>query len=55
MSQNNVKVKDLADMFGLKLPSISAVIHGKRSTKYIQQAIADAIKMPVSNVFPDAK
>lgn len=53
MSQNNVLVKDLANQFGIRNVNISKVIHGKRKTKYIREAIAKAIKKPVSEVFTD--
>lgn len=54
MSQNNVLVKDLANQIGIRNVNISKVIHGKRKTKYIREAIAKAIHKPVSEVFTDA-
>jgi len=50
--RRQVLLKDIAARLGIATPSVSQVIYGVRPTLRIQEAIADAIKIPVDDVFP---
>jgi len=50
---NGHKVSEIAKELGLKQPTVSAVIYGKRPTPRIRKAIALAIGKPVSEIWPD--
>ncbi len=52
LKRRGVKVKDIANQFGVSGPAVSQVIHGKDSSRRISEAIAKAIGMPVGQVFP---
>lgn len=51
--RRGVQVKTIAAELGIKAPSVSQVISGRRRTPRIQQAIAKAIGKPVEEVFPE--
>lgn len=51
--RNRVKVIDIAKQCNVKHPNVCRVIANKRPTKHIREAIASAIKMTVSDVWPD--
>ncbi|MDH4319920.1 MAG: helix-turn-helix domain-containing protein [Desulfobulbaceae bacterium] len=42
----------IAESIGVKPSSVNDVIAGRRKTKRIREAIAKAIKMPVSEIWP---
>lgn len=42
----NVSQTDIAEKFGVRDTSVWAVIHGRRTSARIQQAIADALGLP---------
>ena len=46
------RLSDIARELGIKLPSVSQVIHGRRPSRRVSQAIADALGMPLEEVFP---
>jgi plasmid maintenance system antidote protein VapI len=43
--------KELARRLGVSLPQISMVVNGKRTTRWIQQAIAEELGMNVEDLF----
>jgi transcriptional regulator with XRE-family HTH domain len=43
--------KELARRLGVSLPQISMVVNGKRTTRWIQQAIAEELGMDVEDLF----
>lgn len=42
----------LAERLGVSSPTISQIIHRKRHTQWLQEAIAEAIGQPWDQVFP---
>lgn len=46
---------DIADMLKVKPPTVHNVITGKRKNPRVRKAIALAVGLPVSQIFPDAK
>lgn len=51
--RNNSSTTNIAKKLGIKPQSVSQVISGRRKTKRVQQAIADAINMPASKIWPN--
>ena len=52
LAKNGYTLKDIADQLGVSLPSVSGIIHRKYPSRRISQAIADAIGLPLEEVFP---
>ena len=52
LKQRGIKVKSIATQLGVSGPAVSQVIHGKYSSSRVSQAIADAIGLPLEEVFP---
>lgn len=50
---NEIKVQDIAKECGVARPNVSRVIAGGRRTWHIREAIARAIKKPVSEIWPE--
>jgi transcriptional regulator with XRE-family HTH domain len=46
---------DIAEELGVAPQHISEVIRGERRSRRVEQAIADALEMPVDDVFPPAE
>jgi transcriptional regulator with XRE-family HTH domain len=44
--------RDIAEKLGLSEIQVSAVVRGERRSARVEQAVADAIGMPVEEVFP---
>jgi len=53
MKDKNIKVNDIARMFNVTHVAVSNVIHGKNKSARISEAIATAIDLPVSELWPD--
>lgn len=49
----NITLAEIAKQLGVHRPHISAVIYGNRPTRYVREAIAKAIDLPVEQVFTD--
>ena len=45
-------VTSISNGLGIARPSVSQVIHGHRPSRRVSQAIADAIGLPLEDVFP---
>jgi len=52
MVRRKITVVSIAKHLGIAHPSVSMVMSGRRSTRYVQEAIAAAIERPVEEVFP---
>lgn len=50
---NGITATSIAKTIGLPRPNVSETISGVRKTKRIRKAIANAIGMPVEEVFPE--
>lgn len=55
MVRRKITVVSIAKKLGIAQPSVSQVISRKKHTSYVRQAIADAIELPVEEVFPVTK
>lgn len=53
LMRRGIQVKSIALELGIAAPSVSQVITGTKRTRYVQQAIANAIGKPVEEVFPE--
>jgi transcriptional regulator with XRE-family HTH domain len=51
-SFSNIKLTELADALGLKLSTVSRVVHGSRLSISIGQAIAEHLGKPIDDIFP---
>jgi transcriptional regulator with XRE-family HTH domain len=49
--KRDVTQKELARRLGVSLPQISMVVNGKRTTRWIQQAIAEELEIDVEDLF----
>ena len=52
LAKKDIRLSDISRDLGIKLPSVSQVIHGRRPSRRVSQAIADAMGMPLEEVFP---
>ena len=52
LAKKDIRLSDISRDLGIKLPSVSQVIHGRRPSRRVSQAIADAIGLPLEEVFP---
>ncbi len=50
--ERRIQLQQIADRLGVKRPFVSNVARGQRRTRYVQEAIADALGMPVDAIFP---
>ena len=53
MAQKNIRVSDIAKMVGVSHVAVLHVINFRSKSERISQAVAAAIDLPVSEVFPD--
>jgi len=51
LARKGLTVSDIAASLGIARTSVSQVIHGRRASKRVAQSIADAIGMPVGDIF----
>lgn len=49
---SNIKMTELADALGLKLSTVSRVVHGNRLSIPVGRAIADHLGVPLQELFP---
>ena len=52
MKQNGVKQKHIAAMENVSIPAVNQVVWNVRKTPRIRQAIADAVGIPISELWP---
>lgn len=52
MAQHKITLTSIANDLGVAVATVSEVIHDKSISRRISQAIADALEMPLEEVFP---
>lgn len=52
MAQKKITLTSIAHALGVAVPTVSEVIHDRSTSRRISQAIADAMGMPLEEVFP---
>ena len=55
MLAKNISVTSIAKKLGIAVPNISQVIHGDKKTPRIRKAIADAVGIPISELWPESE
>ncbi len=52
MTAKKITGASIARKIGVAVPTISEVIHGRSTSRRISQAVADAVDVPVGELFP---
>lgn len=55
LKERGVKQKDIAKMLGITAASVSEVVRGRRKNPRIRLALAFAVGLPVSDLWPPTK
>ena len=55
LAKKGYTLKAIADQLGITLSAVSQVILGRDTSRRISQAVADAIGLPLEEVFPKYK
>ena len=50
--EQGIQLKDVAAELGVQRPFVSSVAHGRRRTRYVQEAIARRLGLDVGEIFP---
>lgn len=53
LSDKSIKVGDIAESIGISSAAVSKVLHGHGRSRRIEALIAQALGLPVEQVFPD--
>jgi lambda repressor-like predicted transcriptional regulator len=48
-----IKIKDIAEMAGVKPDTVSVVLGGYGTSQNVKETIAKALKMPFNELWPD--
>ena len=55
MKQNGVKQKHIAARENVSVPAVNQVVWSVRKTPRVRQAIADAVGIPISELWPESE